>query len=231
MTEPILKVKNLSVAFGPLPTLEGVSFELRPGHSLAIIGPNGAGKTVLFRALIGVLPYKGEIQWDEKAKIGYVPQRLELDPQLSLALKDLLSLKVRILKLSSDVIPRVLKLTHLSEQDLKSRLVNMAAGKLQRALIALALIGEPNVLLFDEPTAGIDWPREERIYETIHELQREKNLSLILISHDLNLIYRYADQVLCVDRQMLCFGEPQGALTSELLTKLYGERVHYHHHH
>ncbi|MDP3901917.1 MAG: metal ABC transporter ATP-binding protein [bacterium] len=231
MAEPILKVKNLNVRFGDHLVLENVNFELSRNQALAVIGPNGAGKTVLFKALIGATPFSGDIEWSDGVRFGYVPQRLDLDPQLTLTLRDLLMLKIGILKLSPDVIDEVISLAHVDKKDLDKRLVNLAAGIIQRGLIALALIGDTNVLLFDEPTSGVDSPREELIYETLHELQDHKELTLMFISHDLNLVYRYATQVLCINKSMLCFGEPQKTLNTDVLTKLYGERVLYHHHH
>lgn len=231
MSEIILKVKNFSVSFGLLKVVENLSFEVERGQTIAIIGPNGAGKTVLLRALIGVVSYEGEVEWDKKIKIGYVPQRLDLDPQLPITLGDMLLLKAKVLGLPSFVVNEVMQLVHLGAEDFNVKLINLPAGKLQRALIAMALIGDPDILLFDEPTSGVDLPREELIYETLHELQDKKGISLMLVSHDLNLVYKHATQVLCLNRQMLCFGEPQKALTSELLTKLYGDRVLYHHPH
>lgn len=231
MAESILEVKNLSVVLGSSKILDNLSFSVDKGQTIAIIGPNGAGKTVLFKALIGALPFQGEIRWMKNIKIGYVPQRLDLDPQLALTLADLLFLKVRILKLPPSVVDEAARLTHLNKEDFRTKLINLPAGKLQRAMIALALIGNPSVLLFDEPTSGVDLPREELIYQTLHELQDARGISMLLVSHDLNLVYKYATHVLCINSQMVCFGEPEKALTSELLTKLYGERVFYHHPH
>lgn len=230
MPETVLKVKNLSVSLGEHKILKDIDFEVTRGETLAIIGPNGAGKTVLFRSLIGVLPHAGEIQWSENAKVGYVPQRLDLDPQLSLTLKDLMMLKARILHLKTHAIGEALALVHLDRNDLPTKLINLSAGKLQRAMIALALLGDANVLLFDEPTASVDSPREEIIYETLHELQYQKGLTLLLISHDLNLVYRHATKVLCLNRSVFCYGEPQQALTDKMLSQLYDENIHYYHH-
>jgi zinc transport system ATP-binding protein len=125
----------------------------------------------LFRALIGGVPYGGVIEWTPGARLGYMPQRIDLDPHLSLTLKDFLMTKIKILNLPSAVLLKTLKSVELEEKQLARRLNKLSASQLQRALIAFALIGEPNVLLFDEPTAGVDIPREEHIYHLLHKLQ------------------------------------------------------------
>ena len=229
--DSILSVKDVSVVLGGKTIIHDIDFEVARGESLAIIGPNGSGKTVLYRALIGALPYGGEIAWAQGAKIGYVPQRLDLERGLPLTLKDFLSAKVKISGAKSSAVAKALELVHLPAEFLNKKLSTLSAGQLQRALIAFAMIGDPNVLLFDEPTSGVDVPREEQIYDTLHRLQAERDLTLLIISHDLSLVYRYATNVLCLNQKMVCFGTPHHVLTTENLKHLYGERVIYHHHH
>ncbi len=231
MTTPILAVSGLGVAFGKQEILRDVSFSLSPGESLALIGPNGSGKSVLLRALIGSVPSSGLIQWADDVRIGYVPQRIDLERSLPLTLHDFLMTKVRLLSLPHAAIHAALRVVRLHPVTLSTKLVHLSGGQFQRALIAFALLGEPNVLLFDEPTTGVDAPREEQIYDTIHRLQDERQLTLILVSHDLSLVYRSATSVLCLNKRVVCYGIPQRVLTSENLSALYGERVLYHHDH
>lgn len=208
--------------------LSNLSFEVATGESLAIIGPNGAGKTMLFRALIGVLPYKGKISWAPDTTIGYVPQKLDIERNLPLSLLDLLASK----NSHRHSITANLKLVRLKESLLRAPIGTLSGGQFQKALIAFALLQNPKVLLFDEPTAGVDTPGEEHIYETIHRLQKERGLTILLISHDLSLVYRYADKVLCLNKENLCFGEPEVIMAPDILGKLYGEeRSFYKHHH
>lgn len=228
---PILRVKNLSVAFDGKRVLSDVDVEVAAGESVAIIGPNGSGKTVFLRALIGAVPHEGEIAWGKDVRIGYVPQRIDLERTLPLTVRDFLLTRVASLGLVHDTIRKNMGLVRLPESFLDKKLGSLSAGQLQRVLIAFALLGDPNVLLFDEPTAGVDLPREEQIYETLHRLQDEKHFTLFLVSHDLSLVYRYATRVLCINGRLVCYGTPHHVLTEENLHHLYGDRVLYHHRH
>ncbi|HEY4475745.1 MAG TPA: metal ABC transporter ATP-binding protein [Candidatus Paceibacterota bacterium] len=230
MEDVILSVKNLSVFFGEEAILKNLSFEVKRGETAAIIGPNGAGKTVLFKSLIGSVPRHGEVSWAPGTKIGYVPQKLDLDRHLSLTLGDFLLLKVKLMKLDKSEVRRVLEQVHLLSAKLKIRLTYLSGGDFQRSLIAFALIGKPNVLLFDEPTSGIDLPGEEQIYQTVHKLQDQYRLTVIIISHDLNLVYRYADTVLCLNRKLFCVGNPEETLKPDVLDRLYGSAMMHHLH-
>ena len=108
---------------------------------------------------------------------------------------------------------------------------SLSGGQFQRLLLAFALVDRPSVLLFDEPTAGVDQPGEERLYETIHRLQQEeRSLTILLISHELTLVYRYAEAVLCLGREKPCFGPPAEILTPETLAQAYGTAVGFHRH-
>ena len=226
--KPILKVENLNVAFDGNKILEDLSFEIKKGDITAVIGPNGAGKTVLFRALLKLIPYSGEISWAGGVKVGYVPQRFIVERHMPLNVREFLSYKA-----GKNKIAEVLKWVGLYNHDehhLIHHLLNrslgvLSGGELQKVLIAFALLGNPNVLLFDEPTTGVDIGGEETIYNLLKKLRDEHDLTIIFISHDIHVVYQYANNVLCLNKEKICFGPPHQALTPDELKKLYGTDI------
>jgi len=231
--EKILEVKNLSVSFDGEKVLENISFPVMRGEVLAIIGPNGAGKTVLFRALLGLIPHEGTIAWEKSVRIGYVPQKLAIDRSVPITVKEFFLLKSRRFwireKKFLEHLTHELLLVGLSESVLGRPLGELSGGQLQRVLVSWAMLNHPDVLLFDEPTAGIDVGGEETVYNLIHRLQDERNTTVLLISHDLNVVYRYAQNVLCINRHMVCHGVPQEVLSPKDLAHVYGEGGFFHH--
>lgn len=230
MTNPLLSVTNLKIAFGSRVVIQDLSFHIDSGDCLAIIGPNGAGKTVLLKALLGLLPHEGTIRWSPDARVGYVPQKVAADWQLPLRVKDLLSAKVRTLKLAPREMESVCAQVGLGREILNATIGSLSGGQFQKALIAFALVGSPNVLLFDEPTASLDELTEGRVYDLVHSLQQEKGITVLLVSHDLSVVYRYATKVLCVSKDVECMGAPQEILTPERLEQLYAAPPKYYRH-
>ncbi len=223
----ILSVKNLTVAFGGTPVLSDVSFKIKKGEIFVIIGPNGAGKSVLFRALLGLISFKGEIKWQENVRIGYVPQRFSVVEDFPLTVEEFLQLAPP--KNPREEIFRVLKLVgfgkdehHAEHHILNKKIGHLSGGEMQRILIASALLDKPDVLLFDEPTSGIDVGSEEAIYERLKKIGQEENFTMILISHDLSVVHRWATGVLCLNRKAVCSGEPHSAITPDVLKEIYG---------
>jgi zinc transport system ATP-binding protein len=226
----LLTVKNLTVSIEQKILVEDLSFELAQGERLSILGPNGAGKTVLLKALLKLLRYSGEVVWASNARVGYVPQKIDADRHLPLTFKDLFAAKYRSVKLAIEDFDKISESVGLTKEMLGTPVGHLSGGQFQRGLIGFALIGNPNVLLLDEPTASIDEPGEEHIYELIHRLQDRYNLAVIMVSHDLSFVFRYATRVLCLNRERVCLGSPHEALAPEVLEKLYGAPFSYYHH-
>lgn len=228
--ENILEVKNLSVSLDEHHILEDISFAIKRDDTLAIIGPNGAGKSVLFRALLGLLPYKGEVTWAKDAKIGYVPQKLPVSKDIPITVSEFLHFKEKNNAKIRGILEEVgfkekTEHPHNSFKVLDTPLGVLSGGEMQRILIAYAILDNPNVLLFDEPTAGVDVAGEETIYSLIHKLQAKADLTIIFISHELQVVNKYANNVLCLNKEKVCFGIPKQVVDKKVLSKLYGEDV------
>ena len=227
----ILRVENLSAGWNGEEALSNISFEIEKGDSLAIIGPNGSGKTTLLKAIIGIQPYQGKITAAPGIKIGYVPQKLDLERKLPITIKEFLELNLNREKGKSFKPKEVLSFVALPKEYLAKKISVLSAGEFQRVLIAAAIINRPELLLFDEPTASVDIAGQETVYQLLHRLEVEQKMTLILVSHDLTVVYRYAKKVLCLNHNQVCFGVPQKVLTPEELQKLYGSESEFYHHH
>lgn len=233
--EPILKISNLKVTFNGHAILKNISFDVARDSTLAIIGPNGAGKSVLFRAMLGLIPFKGEITWAKDVRIGYVPQKLMVGKDLPLTVGEFMHFKEndneKIIK-AMKCVGFLEEATHVHNdiRVLKTPLGVLSGGELQRVMIAYALLGDPNVLLFDEPTAGVDVTGEETVYSLIHKLKKDEDLTIIFISHELQVVYQHADNVLCLNKEQISFGPPLEVVNKESLEKLYGKDISLHQH-
>jgi zinc transport system ATP-binding protein len=233
--ETVLSVENLSVTLDGAPVLQGVSFTLKQGEALAVIGPNGAGKTVLFRALLGLLPRSGTVRWRPGVKIGYVPQKFSVDRSAPITAMEFFLLQSpsfwRPSKEFVNHLDHELNLMGLKRTVLRKNLAEMSGGETQRLLIAWAMLQHPDVLMLDEPTAGVDAGFEENVYAVLSRVQVERGTALMLISHDLSVVYQRAQRVLCLNRTILCQGPPVEALNPAALSSLYGESGYYGHQH
>ncbi len=221
----ILSVSGLKVVLDGQIILDDISFEVGRDSTVAVIGPNGAGKSVLFRAILNLVPYQGKVIWTPGTKIGYVPQKLLVTKDFPLTVGEFLKFKEKDQKKIDKVLASV------DFRNKKTKLGSLSGGEFQRVMIAYALLGDPDVLLFDEPTSGVDLSGEQTIYSFIHKLQHDKSLTIIFISHELEVVYKYADSVLCLNKEKICFGPPKEVVDKESLSKLYGEDINLYQHH
>jgi zinc transport system ATP-binding protein len=228
--DPVLDVDGLSVSFGGTTILKDLRFQVTRGSSVAVIGPNGAGKTVLLRALIGAIPFTGTIRWAPGIRFGYVPQKLDLVRDVPITGADFLHAKASLNGHANMRTADVLRSVGLSERACLQPISSLSGGQFQRLLVGFALMGQPDVLLLDEPTAGIDESGQERLNELVHRLQKDRELTVLLISHDLSVVSLHATSVLCLGLDRMCFGPPRTILTPDLLNDIYGAPVAFHVH-
>ncbi len=240
-----LTVSNLTVELDGYTILENISFAVPIGSITAIIGPNGAGKSVLLKCMLKLLPKKsGEIQFfginhENYRKvapvISYIPQYFDFDRTFPLTVGGLFSLKSpRLIGMNGVERQRMHDLlamvgaTHL----IGKRLSVLSGGQLQRIMLAYSLMDEPKILFLDEPAAGIDMQGQETIYPLLARIHKEERITLVIVSHELQIVMNYATQVLCLNKKLLCSGVPEKALTNEILQQMYGGEVgHFRHDH
>jgi len=222
----LLEAKNLNIKFGKESVIENLSFSVNKGEVLTILGPNGAGKSVLLKSLLGLLPYEGEVAWHEKPKIGYLPQGLNQlrVKDLPLTVGDFFDLKNFSIK--NKEVERFLKLVGLEKDILFKRAGDLSGGQFQRMLIAWVLISRPDVIFFDEPTTGIDIGGGETIYSLLHNISEKEKITIFLVTHDLNIVYRHSTHVLCLSRKgHYCFGSPKEILDPDALKEIFGTEI------
>ena len=217
----ILNVSNLTVEISNQPIINNLNFKIQRGITLAIVGPNGAGKTTLFRALLNLVPYSGKIEWREKVKIGYVPQILSVR-DIPISVKEFLAFKNE----SPQDMQAVLAAVGLdSEAVIGKSLATLSGGQMRRVLIAWAIVDKPDVLLFDEPTSGVDLDSEEAIYGMLRRLTEKNEITLLLISHDLHIVREYSDYALALNKCVVFFGESKEVMNPDTQKQIYGEPI------
>lgn len=223
----VLEVSNLRMAYGEQSIIEDLSFSVAERDILIVLGPNGAGKTTLLRGLLNLLPYQGNVIWHAQ-KIGYLP------PQESLQRKDLPPLQwaefFQFKTRDTAAIKAMLSDVGLDDSFLTRQFNELSTGQFQRMMIAWALLDNPDVLILDEPTSGIDIGGEETIYSLLHQFWLKQNLTILLVTHDLHVVWEYATEVLCLNRQQMCMGKPDEVLTPEQLKQLYGTGIKFYQH-
>jgi zinc transport system ATP-binding protein len=217
----ILKVSDLGIEISNQRILDNVNFKIKKGVTLAIVGPNGAGKTTLFRALLNLIPYSGKIEWNGRVKIGYVPQILSVR-DIPISVKEFLSFKNE----SESDMRSVLASVGLDSQAVMGKSLGaLSGGQLRRVLIAWAIVDKPNVLLFDEPTSGVDLDSEEAIYGMLRRLTEQNKITLLLISHDLHIVREYSDYALALNKCVVFFGESKDVMDPATQKLIYGEPI------
>lgn len=232
-----IEVENLSVTRDGQTLLSGVGLHIHCGELTALIGTNGAGKTTLLRALLGQIEYKGSIRHltsegknAAAVRTGYVPQQLEFDRSAPVTVNDFMACAFTRRAVWLGVQKRVrmqalhaLERTHC-EGLIDRRLGALSGGELQRVLLALALTPQPDLLILDEPVSGVDQNGLETFYQTVSELKEQNHMAILLVSHDLDIVERYADHVVLMQGTVLKQGTPQDVFASEAFAHAFYAR-------
>ena len=210
-----------------------MNLTLDAGEIVTIVGPNGSGKTTLFKAIIRAIPIsKGKIYTKPNLRIGYVPQHLKIDQTLPITVERFLKLAHKNFNRSLDKIEALLG----SKDLLNIQVNNLSGGQMQRVLLARALINNPEILLLDEATRGLDQPGVASFYRKIENIRNTTNCAILMISHDLHVVMSSSNRVICVNGHICCEGAPESVATSPEYKALFGSDVDgtfalYRHHH
>lgn len=248
LTPPLIEVHNLRFSYGSNVVLDNVSFTIEQGDYVGVIGPNGGGKTTLLKILIGLLPSQaGTVRimgtpieaFKQKYQIGYVPQRVaqenasfpatvyEVVESGCIPKKKLFE---GVNAQDRESIERALEIAKIV--DLKDRLMSdLSGGQRQRVYVARALVSQPKMLILDEPFVGIDITTQKDFYAFLKELNEQQQLTILFVSHDIDIIAEEVRSVLCLNKGLLCFGNPSLLHEPNMMENLYGKRVTHIHHH
>ena len=238
---PFVELEGVGVSYGEVRVLEGINLTVEPGDFLGIIGPNGSGKTTLLRVMLGLLePQEGSVRlfgqppsaFREWRRLGYVPQRAALDPSLPVTVHEVvasglvasLGLLQRIGRAQrtrvTDALARVGMEAHA-----RARIGALSTGQQQRVLIARALCSDPELIILDEPTGGVDPEAQTSFYAMLQHLNREREVTLVLVSHDIGVVAKQVTKLACLNRRLIFHGRPGDFLSDAALTALYGPSV------
>lgn len=238
-----IEVEDVSFSYNGNPVLEDISFTVEEGEYLGIIGPNGGGKTTLFKLILGLIkPQKGEVRifgeplssFRKKHLIGYVPQRSISDYYFPATIEEVvksgrtarLGLFRRPSKEDNQAMERVMEITDVAK--LRGRLIGqVSGGERQRVFIARALASDPKILILDEPDVGVDVTAQEKFYSFLEDLNSTLGITILLISHDIDVVAHQAKSILCLNRRLVCHGSPRDFITEDYMQKLYGKKVRF----
>lgn len=239
--ENLIEIDQLSFAYDKELVLKNISFAVHRGDYLGIVGPNGGGKTTLLKIILGLLaPTAGQVRLVETVRLGYVPQNVSaIERFFPATVAEVVAMgryaRVGMLRRlqAADHAAIAQALQHVGMTDYRQRLIgDLSGGQLQRVFMARALAGEPEILILDEPTVGVDARHQAQFYALLRELNTQLQLTLLLVSHDLDVVAKETTELACINQTVTYHGSPAEFIDSGLVESVYGatvQRVAHHH--
>lgn len=233
--EPLLTAHALCKRYGGMPVVDNVSLHIAKGEIVTLIGPNGAGKTTLLKLLLGLAsPDSGHVARAAGLRIGYVPQHCHISPAMPMTVEGFLKLG----HTDKTEISGTLQMLGIADI-IRTPLYALSGGEMRRTLIARALLHAPHLLVLDEPVAGVDLAGQSELYKCIRTIAREKQIAVLMVSHDLFVVMAGSSRVLCLNHHICCAGKPEHVGTHPEFIALFGHDVarqlatysHHHDHH
>lgn len=231
-----IKIEDLSVKIGKEDIIKNINLEVHCGELVMIVGRNGAGKSTLLKAILGEVEHTGKIDFfdmkenkKKKIKIGYVPQSLNIERDIPTTVYDMfasyISNKPVWLMKDNKLYKKIRENLRLfgAEKLIDKRIGNLSGGELQRVLLAIATTPVPNLLILDEPVSGVDRNGTKGFYEILSKLKKDYDMSIILVSHDLDLVKKFSDRVVLLDKEIVKEGTAQEVYISKEFIDRFGE--------
>lgn len=230
-----IKIEGMNVKFGSDEILQDVNLHMHCGTLTVLIGPNGAGKSTLLKAILGEVKHTGKVTFrnlndntEQNMKIGYVPQSLNIERDIPITVYDLFASYISNYPIW---LPKSKKLYKKIYEQLKifsiedcidKQIGKLSGGQLQRVLLSVAITPMPNLLILDEPVSGIDINGVRDFYRLVNEIKESYDLSILLVSHDLNLVKQYADHIVLLEKKILCEGTPDQVYNDSEFKRIFG---------
>lgn len=231
----LISAQNIAHQYDQKTVLQNISLQIQRNQIITLIGPNGAGKSTLVKVLLKLLkPSEGQVMHHRDLVIGFMPQKIHIDPTLPMTVRRFLQLGVKKGEHNTTAIDRIAAELNI-ESHLNQAVQSLSGGEMQRVLLARALTRNPNLLVLDEPVQGIDLKSQSEIYHLIHEQQIKRQCAVLMISHDLHLVMKHTDQVICLNQHICCSGTVQSLKDDPTFKAQFGtdltEHALYQHHH
>ena len=218
-TLPLVSLNDVSLTLGGKTILSDVNISIHPGEIVTLVGPNGSGKTSLLRILIGALaPTSGKLLKKPKLTLGYVPQKLHIDANFPISVTRFLNLPVKRAEAAINAALQTANIEHLQQVPVSK----VSGGQLQRVLLARALLDNPDLLVLDEPTQGLDQAGSAAFYRQLEQVREAVGCAVLLVSHELHVVMSASDRVVCLNRHVCCHGTPDVVASAPEYRALFG---------